>query len=98
MNKKINYQLFAIALLLFLIACADGRPEPTEAKKQFEQLYPGVQVMSIRMTEDEVMARSFEFLYRKPNVQTEKKIGIQFMKNQETQRWEPNPPPPKELP
>ncbi|RJQ42292.1 MAG: hypothetical protein C4550_00015 [Nitrospiraceae bacterium] len=96
--NKMKYCLLAVALSLLLVACSDGRPELSQAKIQFEQLYPGVQIISVRITEDEVVARSFEFRYRKPNDQTEKKIGIQFMTNQKTGRWEPNPQPPNDLP
>jgi len=91
-NKRKNY-ICTVALLLLLLSCSDGRPDVTEAKKQFEQLYPGAQIISIRMTEDEVIARSFEFHYRKTDDQKESEIEIQYMKNPETQRWElkPNP-------
>jgi hypothetical protein len=81
-----------------LVACSDGRPGLSQAKIQFEQLYPGVQIISVRITEDEVVAISFEFRYHKPNDQADKKIEIQFMKNENTRRWEPNPQPPNELP
>ena len=96
--NKMKYCLLGVALFLLLVACSDGRPELSQAKIQFEQLYPGVQIISVRITEDEVVARSFEFRYRKPNGQTEKKIEIQFMKNQKTGRWEPNPQPLNDLP
>lgn len=93
-----KYRLLSVALFLLLVACSDGRPELSEARIQFEQRYPRVQIISVRISEDEVVARSFEFRYRRPSDQTEKKIEIQFMKNRITQRWEPNPLPPKELP
>jgi len=95
--NKMKYRLLAVAVFLLLVACSDGRPELSQAKIQFEQLYPGVQIISVRITEDEVVARSFEFRYRKPNDQTDKKIEIQFMKNEKTGRWEPNPQPPNNL-
>jgi hypothetical protein len=83
---KMKYHLLTVVLFLLLVTCSDGRPELSQAKIQFKQLYAGVQIISVRITEDEVVARSFEFRYRKPNDQTDKKIEIQFMKTEKTGR------------
>jgi hypothetical protein len=95
MDKRL---LIIGSILLLLAGCSDGRPDFSEAKKQFEQLYPRVQVVSMRISEDEVVARSFRFSYRKPGDKSEKEIEIQFMENPNTKRWSPNPVPPRELP
>lgn len=95
---KLTSNWLGILLIFLLTACSDGRPDIKEAEKQFSQIYPGVQVTSIRITEDEVIARSFKFRYRKPRVMAEKEIEIQFMQKVNTGQWIPSPEPPKELP
>jgi hypothetical protein len=69
--------LLAILLLPALMSCSDGRPEVTEARAQFQSLYPGVDVTNVRITENEVVGRSFAFRYRKKGSDAEKEIAIQ---------------------
>ena len=95
---KRRLTVVTIFLVLFLISCTDGRPDAVNAEKQFKRHYPEVEVLSVHISEDEVVARSFKFRYRKPGDQKEKEIEIQFMKNQNSKKWETNPKPPKELP
>lgn len=95
---KLTSNWFWVLLIFLAAACSDGRPGIKEAEKQFNQMYPGAQVTSIRIMEDEVVARSFKFRYRKPGLMAEKEIEIQFMKKPTTQQWVPSPEPPKELP
>jgi len=90
--------LLGMLLLLIPLSCSDGRPEIAEARAQFQALFPDAEVTQIRITEDEVVARSFTFRYRKRNSSVEKEIDIQFMQNSSTRRWEPIPAAPKELP
>ena len=91
--------LFIIIVSFFLLAgCAENRPDLPNAKIHFQKLYPGVQIISIIISEDEVVARSFKFRYRKQEAQSDKEIEIQFMQNEKTKQWEPVPKPPKELP
>ena len=97
LGKAVGLPL-AILLLPGLLSCSDGRPEATEARAQFQSLYPGVDVTDVQITEDEVVARSFRFRYRKKSSDVEKEIEIQFMKDDSTGRWGPKPAPPSELP
>ena len=102
-NQRTNFArtvalLLGILFLLISLSCSDGRPEIAEARAQFQALFPEAEVTQVRITEDEVVARSFTFRYRKRNSSIEKEIGIQFMQNNSTRRWEPMPAPPKELP
>jgi hypothetical protein len=96
MHKRL---LTVIALLVVLgIGCDDGRPSESDARQEFERLYPGAQITSIRISENEVVARSFRFRYRKPGNQSEKEISIQFMRGPEEKKWVPTPKPPDLLP
>lgn len=80
------------------LSCSDGRPDAAEAKRRFQSLYPDVDVVDVRISEDEVVATSFRFSYRKRNSDAVKEIELQFMKDSASGRWEPQPAPPKELP
>jgi hypothetical protein len=85
-------------LLLFGVACSDGRPSIEDARQQFRQRYPKTQLVSVTISEDEVVARSFRFRYRRNPDAKEREIEIQFMKNPETKGWVPSPEPPTDLP
>ncbi len=88
----------ATLIALFAIAgCSDGRPDAEEARRQFETIYPEAQVIGTKITEDEVVARSYLFSYRYKATGQEGKIGIQFMKT-DGGDWAPRPAPPKSLP
>ena len=97
-TKAMLYRSLSIAVCLLLVSCSDNRVGLSQAKLQFEQLYPDIQIISVRISEDEVVARSFEFRYRTLNDKRDKTIAIQFMNNEKTGRWEPNPQPPNVLP
>jgi len=81
------------------MACSDGRPGEEEAKLHFHRLYPDVRLISVKVSEDEVVARSFFFRYQKgPPGTKEKQIEIQFMEDPETGEWVAKPEPPARLP
>jgi hypothetical protein len=97
MNMAVVKLLIPLILVL-LVGCSDGRPGIAEARLQFEKIYPDVQIVTVRISADEVVARSFMFRYRKHGSLDEKEIGIQFMQNPQARQWEPKPTPPKVLP
>jgi hypothetical protein len=89
-----------LALLIFaavVLGCSGGRPEEEQARTQFSARYPEAEIVSVRMTEDEVVARSFTFEYRKrgrPDVRT---IALQWVEAGRG-RYEPSPAFPESLP
>jgi hypothetical protein len=72
--------IFVLALAFVLASC-DRRPEEAEAKAEFLRLYPSAEVVSIRMSEDEVVARSFYITYRHAGETGTKTLNLQYMKN-----------------
>jgi hypothetical protein len=90
-------KLLVPVVVASLAGCSDGRPEIAEAKLQFEKNYPDIQIVTVRISDDEVNARSFTFRYRKHGFVDEKEIGIQFRENPQTRKWAPIPAPPKVL-
>jgi hypothetical protein len=89
-----------IALALILAAlggCSDGRPDMEEARRQFESIYPDAEVVKMQTTDNEVVARSFQFSYRIKTTGREGQITVQFMKTGK-ETWTPKPAPPKFLP
>jgi hypothetical protein len=65
--------------MLLLVGCADGRPYPADVAKEFETGYPGLKVIAVEITEDEVAARSFRVTYRfRENLPTHD-LEIQYM-------------------
>ena len=52
----------------------------------------------MRITEDEVTARSINFRYRRGASNLEGEIEIQFMEAEDKKEWIPRPAPPKWLP
>lgn len=95
MNQRSS---FALILLASLVSCSEfSKPNADEAKTNFQKRYPEAEVVDMRMSEDEVVARSFEFTYRKMGSQETKRIDIQFM-SAESGSFEMRPNPPKELP
>jgi hypothetical protein len=64
---------------------------------EFLRRYPMAEVVSIRISEDEVVARSFDIKYRLKGAQATKSISLQYMEA-EKGVWELRPPPPSELP
>lgn len=84
--------------MLGLSGCRDGRPESEEAWRHFVRLYPDAEIIDIKISEDEVVARSFTVRYRCKETDEEKEMAIQFMKAKPEGEWVPNPPPPRILP
>jgi hypothetical protein len=80
-----------------LIGCSDNRPDIAEAVATFTNLYPCTAVLSIKKTEDEVVACSYQFQHQKSATGIVKTIDIQFMEA-ENRVWKPNPKPPEDLP
>lgn len=91
-------QIAILTLGLSLAGCGDGRPDGEEARRQFERLYPQAEVIDVRITEDEVVARSIKFRYRHRATKREGEIKIQFMESEDKEGWIPNPEPPAKLP
>jgi hypothetical protein len=86
------------AAFVFAVAsCSDRRPEEGDAKVEFVRLYPTAEIVSVRMTEDEVVARSFEIAYRRAGDTQTKMLNLQYMKNDQGV-YELRPAPPSELP
>lgn len=95
MNLRFSLALISLASL---VSCSEfSRPSADEAKADFLKRYPEAEIIDIRMSEDEVVARSFEFTYRKRGEQAVKKIDIQFM-GTDSGSYKMRPSPPKELP
>jgi hypothetical protein len=91
---------FILILIGFggLVSCSGfRRPSIEEAKTNFLQRYPEAGVIDVRISEDEVVARSFEFTYRRTGDHVSKKIDIQFMES-DTGSYEMRPSPPDQLP
>ncbi|CAN5880812.1 hypothetical protein BH11VER1_BH11VER1_31120 [soil metagenome] len=94
---KLATTLLSIALF-GLAACSEhGRPGIEQAKIDFQKLYPEVEIMEVRNSENEVIAKSFEFTYRKKGKSERKKIEIQYMEG-DAGPYKIAPAPPKELP
>jgi hypothetical protein len=67
-----------------------------EAKAWFENRYPGASISDVRISEDEVIARSFRFQYRSREGR-EGEVDVQFMQDT-AGTWVPTPPAPAQLP
>ena len=80
-----------------LAACSDRRPEAAEATADFTRLYAAAEVVSVRMSENEVVARSFAITYRLTSDSQPKPLELQYMKN-DRGVYELRPPPPSQLP
>jgi hypothetical protein len=86
------------AAFIFAVAsCSDRRPEEADAKAEFMRLYPTAEIVSVRMSEDEVVARSFDIAYRRGGQTGTKTLNLQYMKNDQGV-YELRPAPPSELP
>lgn len=102
-SRKIFYVAVGIglALLVFSLFRAwkrrDTRPTLEDARDLFKELYPGVEIKNLKITEDEIYARNFLFQYWKPGAASGKSIEIQFMKEKGASRWIPTPSAPAEL-
>lgn len=89
--------LVGSVFLLALAGCRDRRPEADAATADFTRLYPSAEVVSIRMSEDEVVARSFAVTYRRPGDSHTRTLKIQYLKN-DRGAYELRPAPPANLP
>ncbi len=92
----------ALTLMLLWLAiaaagCSDGRPDQSQARKWFAARYPGAEVLFVEISEDEVVARSFDFDYRIQESGKQGSLRIQFMEKPDG-TWEPRPPAPEILP
>jgi hypothetical protein len=85
------------AIVFALAACSDRRPKAADASADFTRLYPAAEVVSVRMSEDEVVARSFAIIYRRTKDSQPKTLELQYMKNDQGV-YELRPPPPSQLP
>jgi hypothetical protein len=88
---------FGFLLALILVGCGRARPEVADMKAEFLRRYPMAEVVSIRMSEDEVVARSFNITYRAKAAEETKTISLQYMEG-EKGVWELRPAPPTQLP
>jgi hypothetical protein len=93
-----NFIVILTLVLVFAVAsCSDHRPEAADARVEFSRLYPTTEVVSIRMSEDEIAARSFAITYRHAENSQTKTFELQYMKNDHGV-YELRPAPPRELP
>jgi hypothetical protein len=83
--------------LLAHASCSDHRPEAAEANADFLRLYPNAEVLSIRVTEDEVVACSFEVTYQHRDNPQQKTLAVQYLKNNQGV-YKIDPASPSELP
>lgn len=102
-NKRLFYVAlgFGIAIAAYLAWRAwrnrDTRPTLEAAEAKFKEIYPGVKIVNLKITLDEIYARNFLFQYLKPGSEAAKSIEIQFMRDPDTREWVPAPKPPAEL-
>ena len=97
-NCGANTLRFAILAFLGLAACSrHPRPEAEQAKRDFQKCYPEAEIMRVKLSEDEVIARSFEFTYRKLGDSELKEMEIQYLETEDG-RYVIMPKLPKQLP
>jgi TonB family protein len=87
--------LLLILLLFVTSACSDGPPTEAEAAHTFAQHYPEAKLLAARITEDEVIARSFAFRYQTKDGAIGE-LEIQFMRDR-SGTWVPTPAAPSSL-
>ena len=87
MKRGFNTVILLIAGVC--LGCSDGRPTAREARDVIQDQYPGVKIVNVRNTMDEVVATAFEFTYATSNGIMRQR-EIQFMAD-ETGRWLPKP-------
>jgi len=84
-------------IVTFVVAgCSDRRPEIAVAKADFLRLYPTAEIVSIRVSEDEVVARTFAIAYRHQGQSETKTLEIQYVEDKGVYKLAPAPP--SELP
>jgi hypothetical protein len=89
--------VMGVFLGLFGVACSDRRPDEATAKAEFEKRYEDAIALEVRVTEDEVVARSFKVRYRLRTSGREGTLEIQYMEG-ESGQWVMRPEPPRTLP
>ncbi len=62
MNLTAN--VLSVALVGLAACSGHSRPEMDQAKSDFQKLYPETEILEIKISEDEVITRGFEFTYR----------------------------------
>jgi hypothetical protein len=97
MMLRILMTAVSVAFVFAVASCSDRRPEEADAKTEFVRLYPTAEIVSVRMSEDEVVARSFDIAYRRSGKIQTKTLNLQYMKNDQG-TYELRPAPPSELP
>jgi hypothetical protein len=81
-----------IGLIFAVAGCSDRRPEIAVAKADFSRLYPRAEIVSIRVSEDEVIARSFAITYRHKGQSETKTLEIQYVEDKGVYKLAPAPP------
>jgi hypothetical protein len=79
-----------------LAGCSHRRPEIVVAKADFSRLYPTAEIVNIRVSEDEVIARTFAITYRHQGESETKTLEIQYVEDKKIYKLAPAPP--SELP
>ena len=95
----IAFGILAIAFAIeFWLAPAVGhRPDIEQALDSFIERYPGAVVNEIRITEDEVLARSFEIDYRNKVSGSVGRLNVRYVDRGDG-KWEMRSEPPTRLP
>lgn len=75
------------------IACSSGRPDEGQAKADFSTRVPDCEILSVKISEDEVVARSFEIVFRKQGSGLQQKTEIQYIKYDDGWKVSPEPTP-----
>jgi hypothetical protein len=86
----------SIAVTFVLAGCGARRPEIAVAKADFLRLYPTAEIVSIRVSEDEVIARTFAITYRHQGQSETKTLEMQYVEDKGVYKLAPAPP--SELP
>ena len=86
-----------LALFVYPPSVEELRPSEEDAIKHFNSRYPGVEIVSVKISEDEVVARSFDIRYRTAGSKPVETSGIQFMSNG-NKTWVVSPQLPERLP
>ena len=82
----------SIIVTFVLAGCSDRRPEIAVAKADFSRLYPTAEIVSIRVSEDEVVARTFAIAYRQQGQSETKTLEIQYVEEKGGYKLAPAPP------
>ena len=82
----------ALLAAFAILGCSDGRPDEQQVAADLSTRYPDVEVLSVRTSEDEVVAASFEFTYRNRTPDSAvRRSEVQYMQRDDGV-WEPDPP------